>query len=272
MLDAGSHVAAASGGKAGIVIAGRLCRVPLLSGFSLVCAFCLVATPVRGQQTDRFISTIEKIKSGVAPVICTHAAAPNQFDVTVHGTAFFIDLHGTFLTAAHVFKGVAENKDKSCETPAVLVRANGSVFNSLNLYSLKFVASDCRIDETADIARCKTISDPTDDKKIAAKPLALTIASDLLPDGTPVAFTGFPVNGLTPYTARANVAGYQFDRNAKQDLQAQMLVLDKLAWAGSSGGPVYAADGRVMGMLLQAGNGLAFARPGARLNEFLNGP
>jgi len=254
------------------VIAGRLCLVPLSSGFSFVCAFFLLVSPVHAEQTDEFIGTIEKIKTSIAPVTCAHAGAPSKFDVRVQGTAFFIDTHGAFVTAGHVLKSIVEKKD-SCETPAVLVLVHGTASETFDLYGLKFVASDCRVDDTVDAARCKTIADPTTDKKIVTKPTALTIATDIQPDGTPVAFTGFPINGLTPYTARANIAGYQFiDSGTKQDLQLQMIVLDKQAWPGSSGGPVYGIDGRVMGMLLQAGNGLAFARHGARLSEFVNSP
>src|SRR5438477_8602302 len=120
-------------------------------------------------------------------------------------------------------------------------------------------------------ARCKTIEDPSKAGKIATKPTALEIASDVRPDGTAVAFSGFPVNGLIPYTARANIAGYQAaEISPNQGLQLRILVLDKPAWPGSSGGPVYGVDGRVMGMLLQSGSGLAFARHGARLNEFVS--
>ncbi len=243
-----------------------------LIGLLTYCGPCLLTAQVHAQQTDQFITTIEKMKTGIAPVACARAAAPTNFDVRVHGTAFFIDTHGVFLTAAHVIKGVVENKEK-CEIPAVLVRADGSSFEILNLYGLKFVASDCRTDDTADIARCKTIEDPSKAGKIATKPTALEIGSDVRPDGTAVAFSGFPVNGLIPYTARANIAGYQAaEMSPNQGLQLRMLVLDKPAWPGSSGGPVYGVDGRVMGMLLQTGSGLAFARHGARLNEFVSSP
>src|SRR5262249_30883910 len=156
------------------------------SFFSLLCAFCVFSAPIHGQQPDEFISTIEKIKRGVAPVTCAYAAAPSQFDVRVHGTAFFVDAHGVFVTAAHVIKGALDNK--GCETLAVLVRVNATVLGRLNLYGLKFVASECRVDETADIARCKTIVDPTEDANIVAKPIFVTITSDVMPEGTPVAF------------------------------------------------------------------------------------
>jgi S1-C subfamily serine protease len=256
-----------AGAEADVVIPGRLCRSHL-SFFLVICAFSLFATPIHGQQPDEFISTIEKIKSGVAPVTCAYTAAPSQVNVKVHGTAFFVDAHGVFVTAAHVIQGALDNK--ACETPALLVRVNASVLGRLNLYGLKFVASECRVDETADIARCKTIADPSEDANIVAKPIFLTITSDIMPEGTPVAFTGFLVNGLIPYTARANIAGYQFGGSEKQGLEVQMLVLDKPAWSGSSGGPVYASNGHVIGLLLQTGNGLAFARHGGRLKEFLN--
>ena len=241
-----------------------------LIGLLTYCGSCLLTAQVHAQQTDQFITTIEKIKTGIAPVARTRAAAATNFDVGVHGTAFFIDTHGAFLTAAHVIKGITEKKEK-CEMPTVLIRVDGSSFEILNLYGLKFVASDCRIDDTADIARCKTIEDPSKAGKIVTKPTALDIGSDVGPDGTPVAFSGFPVNGLIPYTARANIAGYQVvEMGPKHGLHLRMLVLDKPAWPGSSGGPVYGVDARVVGMLLQAGNGLAFARPGARLNEFVS--
>ena len=244
-------------------------KLSSLIGLLTYCGCCLLAAQVYAQQTDQFITTIEKIKTGIAPVACARAAAPINFDVGIHGTAFFIDPHGAFLTAAHVIKGIVENKDK-CEMPAVLIRLDGSSFEILNLYGLKFVASDCRIDGTADIARCKTIEDPSKAGKIVIKPTALEIASDVRPDGTAVAFSGFPVNGLIPYTARANIAGYQVVEMDPNRDQLRMLVLDKPAWPGSSGGPVYGVNGCVVGMLLQTGIGLAFARPGARLNEFVS--
>ena len=130
--------------------------------------------PVRGTSSRSTARPLQKRnledQEWRGPCNLCPVTAANQFDVRVHGTTFFIDPHGTFVTASHVIKSIAESKDKSCETPAVLVRTDRSAFTSLNLYGLKFIASDCRIDESADIAQCKTVVDPTEDKKIVAKP------------------------------------------------------------------------------------------------------
>jgi hypothetical protein len=82
--------------------------------------------------------------------------------------------------------------------PAVFVPINRWTVERLNLYAMRFIPSDCKLDEIADLARCKTVEDPTDVANIASKPTALTIEGDIQPDGTQVAFTGFPLNALIP--------------------------------------------------------------------------
>ena len=83
---------------------------PRLFVSALVCAWCLPITPVHAQQPDQFISTIEKMKTGIAPVTCARATAPNK-NTGIHGMAFFIDTHGAFLTAGHVIKSIVGDKD-----------------------------------------------------------------------------------------------------------------------------------------------------------------
>jgi S1-C subfamily serine protease len=231
---------------------------------------------LRAEEPDAFIATIERIKQSIGAITCAHAGGERRIELgPVHGTAFFIDTHGVFLTAGHVIKGFIEaGQNKSCEVPAVLVPVNKWTVEKLNLFGLRFVPSDCKVDDGADLARCKTVEDPTAIDKIASKPAALVVETAIQPDGTPVAFSGFPVNALTPYTARANIAGYQGTGTGSQALQVFAIVLDKAVWPGASGGPLYREDGRVIGMMLQRGTGdiagLAFARPGARIHDFLN--
>jgi S1-C subfamily serine protease len=256
--------------------------VRLLSAFCACLVLnCLVLSsplPIRAEELDAFIGTIDRVKQSIGAVTCAHAGGDRRIELgPVHGTVFFIDTHGVFLTAGHVIKGFVEvRENKNCEMPAVLVPVNKWAVEKLDLFALRFVPSDCKVDEAADVARCKTAEDPTTIDKIASKPAALVVEDDIQPDGTPVAFSGFPVNALIPYTARANIAGYQVTATGSQALQVFGIVLDKAVWPGASGGPLYREDGRVIGMMLQRGTGdtagLAFARPGARINDFLNRP
>jgi hypothetical protein len=246
--------------------------------FSAFWACCLFSSygELEAQEPETFIGTIDRIKQAIGPVTCPHAMAERTIEIgAVHGTAVFVDAHGLFLTAAHVIKGLLGNKE--CETPAVFVPLNKWTLDTRNIYALQFAPANCKIDETADLARCRTVEDPTEVSKIVSKPTAVTIESDVQPDGTAVAFSGFPVTALIPYTTRAYIAGYQAVRvGTRHDPEVFGIVLDKSAWVGASGAPVYRLDGRVIGIMLQRGTGdatgLAFARHGARVNEFLNAP
>jgi hypothetical protein len=233
---------------------------------------------VHAQQSDVFIKTIEAVKQAIAPVTCAHPTSPQTIETEgINGTAFFIDTHGEFLTAGHVISSFLQGGKYNNCGPAVYVPIDRWSIENLNLQALRFVPSDCRVDETADLARCRTVEDPTSIGNIVSKPTALTIESDVQPDGTQVAFSGFSVNALIPYTARASIAGYQVGKlRLNEDLQISGFVLDKSAWSGASGGPVYRVDGHVVGMMLQRGSGdasgLAFARHGRRINDFLRHP
>ena len=249
----------------------------------LVAAFCVCLVlsglhPLSAEETDAFIATIDRVKQSTGAVTCAHAGGDRRIELSpVHGTVFFIDTHGVFLTAGHVIKGFVDAREnKKCEMSAVLVPVNKWAVEKLDLFAMRFAPSDCKVDEAADLARCKTVEDPTAIGKIASKPAALVIEDVIQPEGTPVAFSGFPVNALTPYTARANIAGYQVSGTGSEPLQAFGIVLDKSVWPGASGAPVYLQDGRVIGMMLQRGTGetlgLAFARSGARIHDFLNDP
>jgi hypothetical protein len=70
------------------------------------------------------------------------------------------------------------------------------------------------------------------------------------PDGTHVAFTGFPLRARDPMTFRADVAAF---RVPWPDESMPELVLDHGALPGFSGSPVYLANGKVVGILVKDG-------------------
>jgi S1-C subfamily serine protease len=117
-----------------------------------------------------------------------------------------------------------------------------------------------------DIAVCTTILNPFTNKVVNdhIRPVSINPRLAIL-DGTPVAFTGFPLGFLFPVTSKGYVGGYApfSDR----------LVIDKSAWPGASGSIVYNGDGDMMGMITEAGidygSGLAYALPVNSILKFL---
>jgi hypothetical protein len=122
------------------------------------------------------------------------------------------------------------------------------------------MVSQCVIDPRLDLAKCKAIDDPTNISDVISKPAPVIIDDSIPPDGTRVAFTGFPLRALTPLTTRAHIAGYQVENIPggvlTQELRIFGFILDKAAWPGVSGSPLYLIDGHAVGMVLQRGSGV----------------
>jgi hypothetical protein len=89
-------------------------------------------------------------------------------------------------------------------------------------------------------------------------------------DGTPVAFTGFPLGTVEPLSSRCNIATY---RGAIDTDGSREFVLDKGTWPGASGSPVYDDEGAVIGIMLARGLadsiGTSFGRPSHFILKFL---
>lgn len=231
--------------------------------FILLIFLCL---PLKAQQPDPFIHAIEGVKSSVVPILCIRQDILGQLNLIIDGTGFFINSSGYFLTAAHV---IAELRRTTIMQPTACVMAiylpeNGWQRDAAN-FNIKWHAfTDCFVDETLDIAACKTIDDVTS----GIRPM--TFRGELLADGTAVAFTGFPLGAVEPLSARGYVAAY---RAAVENLGPTELVIDRQNWPGSSGSPAYDVDGNVVGIVLQRGIGdgvgMAIARPTSRILAFL---
>jgi V8-like Glu-specific endopeptidase len=68
-----------------------------------------------------------------------------------------------------------------------------------------------------------------------------------------------------PITSQGHIASYSVRTNE--------FLIDKNAWPGASGSPVYGAEGEVIGLIIQRGlgdgSGLAYARPADFIVDFL---
>ncbi len=124
------------------------------------------------------------------------------------------------------------------------------------------------MDMTLDIARCHTIDNLTEVKDGKFEPVPVDIDADKRDDGTAVAIMGFPLFNFAPISSRGYIGGYEDTPQG-----STQMVIDRAAWPGGSGSPVYDYRGRVVGMLVQAGqgeaSGLSIALSGYALSLFM---
>ena len=228
---------------------------------------CILCVACAASQNKFFIpvETIEGIKKTVVPIVCGATTQDGSFKITsTIGSAFFINNEGYFLTAGHVL----DDWDK-------IDRSNGDCFPAVYIpksdwQTLSVVRwfrfGNCIRPGAADVAVCKATINPFSLEDIKKKiTIAFLKPNLLLVDGTPVAFTGFPLSSLRPITSMGNIASY-----IKMD---NLIIIDKNAWPGASGSPVYLADGKVIGILIKRGindgSGLAYAVTTESILEFL---
>lgn len=212
---------------------------------------------------DPFIGAVETMKRSVAPVTCMVMQGSEAKILYYAGSAFFISGAGDFLTAAHVIRDIQKG-ERPCPLSAITipldnwhpeVRNEGVAWSSFN-------ASECRIDSDSDLASCR-LKDDISQSKFESKIAPVKFEWSIPPDGTQVAMTGFPMNARDPMTLRAALSGYLIRWQDESPIPA--LVLDRTAWPGYSGSPVYLSDGRVIGILIAVAKdealGMTIARP-----------
>lgn len=212
------------------------------------------------------IKTIKRIKSTTVPIVCGTKKRDGEFHVNkIIGSAFFINDEGYFLTAGHVFNDWAKiDTTKEKCFPAIYMVMGGWEADTTQIRWFRF--KTCRRNEVTDIAICKPKTNPflTEDVKRQINFVTFTKLQSL-EDGTPVAFTGFPLNFIRPITAKGNIASYIETE--------KRIVIDNSAWPGASGSPVYRHDAQVVGIIIQRGinkgTGLAYARDTDSIIKFL---
>jgi hypothetical protein len=227
----------------------------------------------QSHEQDAFILAIKAMKRSVTPVVCMRAVqaqqpAPRsqpsparvpQYQTIIDGTAFFLTRQGDFITAVHVLDDFTTGHPLgNCP---LTVWYEGASDSSGGLGGVAFVAalSDCIEDAVLDIARCHTINDMTKIYGGRFEPKPVQFDSRQRDDGTAIAITGFPLFNTTPVSSRGYIGGYPLD--ARGPIQ---MTVDRAAWPGGSGSPVYDSRGRVLGMLEQTGEGVASGISGAR--------
>jgi V8-like Glu-specific endopeptidase len=226
---------------------------------------------VYGENADRrFVNTIDRVKHSVVPIICMSGATTEDIKVDwVAGTAFFISESGDFLTAGHVIRALLDEPQK-CGIPAIYFPKSGKWPQGVrgDMRWFRFTPGECSLsNKDIDLARCVPVLEIAREKLVP-----LIVDSVGPPDGTAIAFTGFPLNNPLPVTGRGSISGY----GSADDEHVFEMWIDKNAWHGVSGSPVYLENGHVVGVVTATGladaAGLSFVRTGLAIKAFLSDP
>src|SRR6266403_2459999 len=231
----------------------------------------LLALTIPDEPTSVTVKTIETIQMSVGPVVCLVTNAKGEMESKqVMGTGFFINRQGDFLTAGHVITQgwyQISTKKNPC-IPVIYVSRIpwGDRATDRPIQWFRFRLKNCRYNKEGDLASCRTDLNPFANEELKAniQPVAFS-EEPMPPDGTPLAFTGFPLGYLIPITSKGNLATYT--------AVDKRLIIDKPAWPGASGSPVYIEGGKVIGLIVRRGTnegaGLAYARPTSVILDFL---
>ncbi len=241
-------------------------------------AFCFVLLPAisvtlfTARPKDVSVKTIEAIKRSIVPIVCGFPDAGGNFIVvSIVGSGFLVNKNGDFLTAAHVLGDWQRVSTPQVPCfPTIYIPIGGWKKRREQFQARWFKFLSCVADEQVDVAACHTINNPFTDSAIEAQITPVKFGKAEESDGTPVAFTGFPLNSLVPITSKGFIASH---REISNQGQAGEIMIDKDAWPGASGSPVYIASGLVIGVIrkrgIGEGVGLAYARTANRIVAFL---
>jgi hypothetical protein len=228
-----------------------------LRASGLLCV--LFADQVIGQ-TGSFVEAVETIKKSAVPILCAKTDETRKvWEVEEFaGSGFFVHRAGVFVTADHVLAAM-EARGNGCQVPAVYIARGGwRHVKTLPIRYLAFRFSDCVRNAALDVAACHIENVAGLDSSADMAALGFVVP----PEGTAVAFTGFPLSRVAPISAQGSIAAYyDFDDAGVPGT----MYIDKNAWPGASGSPVYLQNGQVVAVLTMRGareaTGLAMARP-----------
>jgi S1-C subfamily serine protease len=232
----------------------------------LLCAYAFAS-----DSAVSFVSIVDHLKGATVPIVCVGQNPDGTaFLIPVEGTGFFLSDDGDIVTAGHVAQGLfAPGRIPACPIPAIYIPIGGWDETAASVDLRVSFINRCWWSDT-DIGVCNLKENPFTITAITKKPIIAVLEGSLQQEGSVVAFSGFPLTFLQPITSQGIVGAYQ---GVEPKVGPKVMVLDKNAWPGASGSPVYNINGKIVGMVVQRGfndaTGLAFARTSAFIERFL---
>jgi hypothetical protein len=221
-------------------------------------------------QSVSVTNPIELAKKTVTPVVCLVRDASTGLQLIrfrILGTGFMVDQTGTFITANHVITEMLNPPLKDACKSAISFPVGGWKRDPhTDVKWFFFDPGTCQINNPSDVAVCRTAEDLSREQEISFD--VATISKERAQDGTAIFFTGFPLQATDPITSMGSVAGYPVEESYST------VVIDKNAWPGASGSPIYLSDGKTLiGMITRTGSGdaagLSFGIGGEKISAIL---
>ncbi|HLJ29754.1 MAG TPA: serine protease [Candidatus Angelobacter sp.] len=244
------------------------CLLLFAGSFSPVCS-------LEDPPLDSLAQATVRINRSLFPIVCGQVAQPgNRFSaVSIAGTGMFVDSRGHFITASHVIRerfSRSQQQPNGC-FPAIYIPRNGWETGTRSFDANWFKFRDCVSDQAMDVAVCQTVGNPF--ALSSSLQISFVQFAEVSPEsGTPVAFTGFPMQAREPVTTPSRIVRLETTGNVTSWV-IRGEGNDEPPWPGSSGSPVYLADGKVIGIILRRGieenSGLAFALSASAIRSFL---
>jgi hypothetical protein len=210
-------------------------------------AFLLLAFNSWAADKPVSVETIQSVKHSIVPVLCGYEDENKHLQIVeIEGTGFFVDGFGRFLTPAHVVSAWDRVQAKHACRPVIYIPNSGWGEFRETVDIQYFWFNDCEIDKELDLALCDPFENPFASRRLPKESIGIaTLEPSIVPDGTSIAFVGFPLQQVMPITSKANIAASR----------PHSYLIDKPNWPGNSGSPVFADNGNVVGMIRQRGGG-----------------
>lgn len=218
------------------------------------------------------LKIIRQVSRSVFPIACGYPNTSGGIEIVgIAGTGFFIDNHGRFMTDAHVLNGLPSFMKVHTCFPIFYIPNEAWGGFEYKVDFQWFTFSHCYSNLKMDLAICQPVENPFTSKRL--KKGSVTVVSlerQEAMEGTPVAFTGFPLQRVTPITSEGHVAGFVPIDGDPNEFD---YFVDKTAWPGASGSPLYLANGKVIGIVRATGQkesyGISMARSSIAITKFI---
>jgi len=253
-------------GAQAVLRAGITLEIGRFAAAAAVCGMSMIQMAAAAP-ADPFLAAVQTMKKSIGAVVCVKPhPGSERYAPIIDGTAFFTTRSGEFLTAAHVVRDFSPGGAlQNC--PMEVWFSQGPQEPGHVGFQM-FPVSRCVSDNDIDVGRCATTDDLLTLTGVKFKPEPVAIDGAAKPDGSAIAVTGYPLSSMLPITSRGFVGAYQLD-----SLGHTELILDRAAWPGGSGSPVYDSQGKVVGLESMAGagaaSGISFARASSNIVRFL---